>query len=97
MSWRIPAGQVLRIHTWQDECVVFNDLSGDTHLLGSAAATVLAALNSSPADSGQLAALLADAYCLPLDAQLAEDVDDLLSELAGFFLIEPFVPADMPC
>lgn len=89
MSWRIAHGQTVRMLAWQHECVVFNDLSGDTHLLGAAAATVLCALQAGPAGTAVLAATLAASLSLPLDAQLRDEVDALLDELAQFFLIEP--------
>lgn len=97
MTWRIAHGQHLRLHIWQDECVVFNDLSGDTHLLGSAAAIVLTALRDSPAASTALAAMLATQLSLPMDDQLQEEVDGLLDELGGFSLIEIATSAERAC
>lgn len=97
MTWRIARGQRLRLRAWQDECVVFNDLSGDTHLLGSAAAIVLTALQAAPAASAALAATLAARLGLALDEQLREEVDALLDELANFSLIEPALPAARAC
>ena len=53
--WGIAPGQSLRHRGWQDEHVVYNDLSGDTHLLSSAAWELLAALQQQPLATLELA------------------------------------------
>jgi PqqD family protein of HPr-rel-A system len=47
--WRLVPGQLLRAHQWDDEFVVYNDLSGDTHLIDAAAMAILLALQAAPA------------------------------------------------
>lgn len=46
--WRLVPGQLLRAHQWDDEFVVYNDLSGDTHLVDAAAMAILLALQAAP-------------------------------------------------
>ena len=47
--WRLVPGQLLRTRQWDDEFVVYNDLSGDTHLIDAAAMAILLALQAVPA------------------------------------------------
>ncbi|MFP5392412.1 MAG: hypothetical protein ACLGI6_12860 [Gammaproteobacteria bacterium] len=74
MNWRIAPGQALRRHSWQDETVIYNDLSGATHLIGAAANAVLDALRDDPAS---------------LAGEASAALDEILEELAALALIEP--------
>lgn len=75
--WRLAAGQALAHRGWDGEYALYNDLSGDTHLLDEAAVRVLLALQQAPAaesalaraagiDADTLSALLADLEALAL-------------------------------
>lgn len=80
--WRLADGQALVHRTWDGETLLFNDLSGDTHLLDAGALAVLlalqagtrtetalcaaAGLDADAAGRAQLAALLADLEVLSL-------------------------------
>lgn len=55
LRWRLLPGQRLRHHGWHDECVVFNDLTGDTHLLGAEVLPLLLAIARFPIDVAELA------------------------------------------
>ncbi|MDQ1830131.1 HPr-rel-A system PqqD family peptide chaperone [Massilia scottii] len=81
LSWHVLPGQSLRYHSWDQEAVLFNDLSGDTHLLDADALALLLAVKGGAAD---LAALR-----LALDA--GDEADPallaLLEQLAGISLI----------
>lgn len=89
-AWRLIEGQALRYYCWDNEAVLYNDLSGATHLLGPAALCVLEALRSSPLSATALAARLLDEFDIDgtsLDAEL----DTLLDQLSQLSLIEPCV------
>lgn len=86
--WRLTPGQALACREWDGEAVLYNDLSGSTHLLDGAALDLLYALRDEPADSALLAGRLADRF----DAgggDLVSLIDDMLAALAGLDLIEP--------
>ena len=85
--WRITPGQVLRFRQFDDEFVLYNDLSGDTHLLGDSAMHLLSELQRGPASAQALTASLAAALECPLDAAFDEEAGALLATLAGFYLI----------
>lgn len=98
--WRVTDGQLLRRREWDDEAVLFNDLSGATHLLSSTACWLLDQLATTPDDIPGLAAALE----AELAAEVADDrgaadgadsgidpdlLADLLADLHSLDLIEP--------
>lgn len=84
--WRVVPGQMLARRDWDGEAVLFNDLSGDTHLLGPGALWLLDTLAAAPALDATLAALLDDGQVL--EATRAE-LGALLEELRSLNLVEP--------
>jgi PqqD family protein of HPr-rel-A system len=86
--WRITPGQALRFRPFGDEIVLYNDLSGDTHLLGDTAMHLLSVLQRSPATRAALAASLAAALGCEHDAAFDDELDALLASLAAYYLIE---------
>ena len=53
--WRLTPGQALACREWDGEAVLYNELSGSTHLLDGAALDLLHALRDEPADAATLA------------------------------------------
>jgi PqqD family protein of HPr-rel-A system len=90
--WRITPGQALRFRQFDDEFVLYNDLSGDTHLLGDSAMHILSELQRAPASGPALAASLAAALECAADPAFDAEAGALLASLAGFYLI-----AEDPC
>ena len=86
--WRVTPGQALACREWDGEAVLYNDLSGNTHLLDGAALDLLHALCVQPADAATLAVRLADHFDAG-DDDLVSLIDDVLATLAGLDLIEP--------
>ena len=86
--WRVTPGQALACREWDGEAVLYNDLSGNTHLLEGAALDLLHALRVQPADAATLAVRLADHFDAG-DNDLVSLIDDMLATLAGLDLIEP--------
>lgn len=79
--WRLVPGQRL-VHRCHDgECVLFNDLTGDTHLLGQDVLDLLGLLRGAP----QPAALLTGADA---DAETLDELDEVLADLAALNLVE---------
>ena len=77
LRWQLIPGQQLLHRSWQDEFVLFNNLSGDTHLLGADAIGLLLDLRDSPVDSAELASVEDGAA-----------LRELLDSLTGLGLIE---------
>lgn len=81
-AWRLVPGQALLHHGAGDEHLVFNNLSGDTHLLDTPAMKVLRALQAGPLTPADLQGL-----CGETDEP--EDIDALLAELQHLMLVQP--------
>jgi PqqD family protein of HPr-rel-A system len=95
--WRLAPGQRLEYRCWDGECLLYNDLSGDTHLLDEFAIALLEQLQAEARPAAQLAALLdlipessdpavADKPA-PADVEL---IDAVLADLAALHLIDSF-------
>lgn len=87
-AWRLASGQALAYLSWDDETILYNDLSGATHLLGPAALCVLEAMRAGPAAVPTLASRLRAEFDID-DAVLEDEVQALLGELSRLSLIEP--------
>lgn len=86
-TWRLVPGQLLGNKTWDGaEYVLYNDLSGDTHLLGADALDLLMLLQQGGADEQALAAALSAARGC---AVAADELASLLASLAKLSLVEP--------
>lgn len=93
-AWRVRAGQTLERREWDGEAVLFNDLTGATHLLSSTALWMLEQLCAAPADAAGLARALqveltADGGEAEADAVEPAEVAALLHDLHQMHLIEP--------
>ncbi|MBY0238425.1 MAG: HPr-rel-A system PqqD family peptide chaperone [Burkholderiaceae bacterium] len=83
--WRLMPGLALRYRTWDnDTYVLYNNLSGDTHLTDAAAIEVLELLRQSPAAEQALVVALQ----LDNTPDSLAHLDSLLTELRGQALIE---------
>jgi PqqD family protein of HPr-rel-A system len=80
--WKLIEGQTICHRGWDDEYVVYNDVSGDTHLIGADAMQLLQCLRDGPADEDALGQAL----------QIAPDEQEALAvtlvELSSLSLIE---------
>jgi PqqD family protein of HPr-rel-A system len=108
--WRIAPGQQLAARGWNDEFVLYNNLSGDTHLLDGDSMALLANLQTGPASLAALVATFAGDIDPDDAAALPDTIATMLDQLAGLYLVEPFVehfveplvepliaPLDPPC
>ena len=86
--WRVIKGQTLAARQWDDELVVFNSLSGATHLLGPGAALLLGLLQEGPASEATLAAALQAEFALD-EAEVGTELPLMLDRLAKLELIQP--------
>lgn len=87
--WRVTPGQQLTHRGWQDEFVIYNNLSGDTHLIDGDALALLTQLRPAPASIAALA--LAVGGDLPPDdrAALPDILHAMLESLERLYLVEP--------
>jgi PqqD family protein of HPr-rel-A system len=88
-TWQITPGQALLYRAWDDEFVLYNNLSGDTHLLGVDAIQLLLTLQDGAADPAALAASLRARCGFEDEPDLEGQVGGLLDELALLSLVQP--------
>ncbi|CAH0216875.1 hypothetical protein SRABI118_02124 [Massilia sp. Bi118] len=77
----------MQYHGWDDEYLVYNDLSGDTHLLGAPAIEILLALKPASATRQALMALLKAEFDID-DVELEEETDALLEQMKRLYLVD---------
>lgn len=82
--WRLADGQALVHRTWDGETLLFNDISGDTHLLDARALAVLLALQAGT----QTEIALCAAAGLDADATGRAQLAGMLADLEVLSLIQ---------
>lgn len=92
--WCLAPGQQLASWGWDDEFVVYNNLSGDTHLLDRDSMEVLAHLQQGPASIAALVATFADGVEPDDLAALPDTMAALLGHLKKLHLVASSVT---PC
>lgn len=74
--------------SWGDEFVVFDEASGQTHLLDPIKAFVLDALMDGPLNVASLSTLLSEALVVPAEVNLQNLIDAALEQLERSYLLE---------
>ncbi len=85
--WRLPVGAELRWQTWDDEVIVFNTASGQTHLLDALSAATLREIESRPGGINQLADRLAERFELD-GADLSQRLTEVCARFDELGLVE---------
>lgn len=91
LKWRVGTESKLLWRRWDDEYVVFNPSSGDTHVLNHVAAEALKRLERSPADAGDLAQHVGLTVKLDPD-DLLEHMEGLVRQFDELGLVQPLAP-----
>jgi PqqD family protein of HPr-rel-A system len=79
----------LPVRCWGGDYVVYNPLSGNTHIFDIVTGEVLKEIIAGDASSEKLYQHVADFLDLPNDARVAQDVGEILTVLDELGLIEP--------
>ncbi|MEO8407882.1 MAG: HPr-rel-A system PqqD family peptide chaperone [Oxalobacteraceae bacterium] len=87
MKWRAISSSK-NLCCWNGEFVVFNGLSGDTHLLSEFAGQVLLKLQQAPLDAASLYTLFSAIPKDDSEQELGLQIDDILADLDSLLLIE---------
>jgi PqqD family protein of HPr-rel-A system len=90
--WKAISRPNLLWRSWDDECVIYNDLTGDTHLLDAASAEALRYLEREPADEEKLNAQMASSLEAAGEAELREWTGEIIKRFRRLGLIEPARP-----
>lgn len=87
--WKVSGAGGLRWRCWDGEYIVFNPLTGDTHLLDVVAGGVLMDIVAGPACTDALIGRAADFLDVDRDRALSSHVTNILERLDELGLVEP--------
>ncbi len=73
---------------WDDEMVIYNNTSGDTHLLGADAAQILLMLQQVPADISSISEQFATGFPAEIHEESTLQIEQILLQLHELALIE---------
>ena len=86
--WKVNPEFPLHWRSWDDEFVVYNTGSGDTHLLDTLAAEVLQSLEIESADLPELIDRVTASLRIEPDSKFSDYLGQLLSDLHKLGLIQ---------
>ena len=89
-AWRLRSPSQIHFKEWEDEFVVYNGLSGATHLLGPATAAVLLTFleSGAPLTTSELCTQLEIAESIESSDSPSDLIAPLVAELERIELIE---------
>jgi len=87
--WMVPEGNGLAWRVWDDEFLVYNTASGQTHYLNLLAGEALRSLEAAPAHAHELVRRLANRFGIAEDSPSLQTIDRLIHELDELGLIAP--------
>jgi PqqD family protein of HPr-rel-A system len=86
--WRALGGPELSLRRWDNDYVVYSELTGQTHLLASFPALVLTLLKEGSSNPPELSARIAEALQLEEDEKLLTTVEQTLADFERLGLVE---------
>lgn len=87
--WKAVCKPKLLWRSWNDEYVVYNDLTGDTHRLDTVPAQILKSLEEAPADEEELGSRLAGMLEIDADENVVKSTRDMIDNFRHRNLIVP--------
>jgi PqqD family protein of HPr-rel-A system len=92
MRWTVPKRNGLAWRVWDDEFLVYNTGSGQTHHLNFLAGEALRSLEAEAADVGELVSRLANQFEISEGSSPLQMIDRLIHELDELGLIARSTP-----
>lgn len=86
--WQLMSGFAPLWHVWEDEVVVLDRFSGDTHFLDAVSAALIQFLTNSPFEQQSLIEQMAVTYVCEADADFVALIQARLQGLAQLGVIE---------
>ena len=87
-SWHVTSIDALTLHRWSARALVYNDLSGHTHLFDEMTTVAFDQLMAGPLSEDALARRLAEVIDVPADARLEAWTHQAISYMESLGLIE---------
>jgi PqqD family protein of HPr-rel-A system len=92
MQWQIIEDGALRFRCWDEEFVVYNAFSGDTHILAAPAAELLLMLQGAPLETLSLARMLAEQWQCDVSPDFLGELEMMLSDMQVLSLVKRIRP-----
>ena len=89
ICWAVPGTNLLAWRIWDDEFLVYNAASGQTHHLNLLAGEALCSLEVEPAQTRELVRRLASQFEIAEDSPPLRMIDRLIHDLDELGLIAP--------
>lgn len=86
--YSIPENISIRYYYWDDEAIIYNELTGDTHLLDRASADIVVSLSKQSVSRRELLNKLSVHFTDAIDLDLECFLDDLILRLQDLNLLE---------
>jgi PqqD family protein of HPr-rel-A system len=91
VRWAVPQANALAWLTWDDEYLVYNTASGQTHHLNLLAGEALRSVEAEAACQSELVRHLAEQFEIAKDSPPLQMIDHLIRELDELGLIAPSI------
>jgi PqqD family protein of HPr-rel-A system len=88
MNWQLAHDRRFLLRQWGGQCVLYDCGAGDTHLLGKAAALIVARLQDGPCAQAALANCLLPGLDDSEERLAWRQAADIVAELAALGLVE---------
>jgi len=92
VAWQLNELACLRWRCWNDEWVVYDIGSGQTHQMDTLTAVTLMMIEAAALDDCELVSRVATELLIPSHAELSDALNGVLERLATAGLIESVVP-----
>ena len=84
----LPKVAVIRCRFWDDECVLYNQLTGETHLIDGMGAEVFKLISEKKSTQTQLLQTLYNVFELDIDFDAEGHLNNLIMEYQRLGLVE---------
>ena len=91
IEWHVPNDNQLFFEEWEDEAVVYNSKSGETHRLNDLAASLLKIIQRQPGSINLFTEQVNNLYEVEDQLDLERQLNGLISQFDTLGLIEPLV------
>jgi PqqD family protein of HPr-rel-A system len=84
----LPKAAVIRCHFWDDECVIYNQLTGETHLVDGMGAEIFKLISDKTVTRMQLLENIHSVFELEIDFDVEGFLDNLILQYQKLGLLD---------
>ncbi len=91
-TWRLSRQDDILLREWDDEWIVYDDRTGDTHRLGGAAGEIVSRLKAGPMSLDDLVQGISASLQAECDDTFRNSIEDTIDRLRALNLVNPADP-----